>query len=353
MKILGLETTCDETSVGIVQDGKKVLSNVVSTSADLHKKYGGIVPEVAAREQVKLMVPVIDESLRLARQKICEVDAISVAYGPGLIGSLLVGVEAAKTLAVILDKPLIAVNHLVGHVYANWLTVDSSQLMLMSKKSSVNRELKTVNLPEFPLVALIVSGGHTDLILMREFGDFKLLGSTRDDATGEVFDKVARVLGLGYPGGPAVEHLARQFTVHGSQSTVKLPRPMINDESFDFSFSGLKTAVVNLVNRSSSIVNRKQVAHEFQNAIVDVLVKKTFRAAKKHQVKSIVAGGGVAANSELRRRMSEAGQKLGVDVFFPSKGLSVDNGAMIAAAAFFEKNFVDPLKLQADPGLHF
>lgn len=365
MKILGIETTCDETSVGIVKDGRDVLANVVSSSASLHKKYGGVVPEVAAREQVKLMVPVLDEVCHESGIKYQDIDSFAVAHGPGLVGSLLIGVETAKTLALTFDKTLIAVNHLVGHIYANWLT------------PKVNSKLKIVNGKEFPLVALIVSGGHTDLILMKGFGSFQLLGSTRDDAAGEVFDKVARVLGLGYPGGPEVERVAQQFNVQSSNLKVKFPRPMIGDASFDFSFSGLKTAVVNLVNSTgySSSESEGQVekfkgyssrqartikdavmaeiAYEFQEAIVDVLVKKTFKAVSKYGVKTVVFGGGVAANSRLRNRMSHTGLKFGVNVLFPEKGLSVDNGAMIAAAAFFEKDFVDPLKLQANPSLHF
>lgn len=333
MIILGIETTCDETSAGIVKGGRRLLSNVVSSSAELHKKFGGIVPEVAAREQVKLIVPVIAEALLQARCELSDIDAVSVAHGPGLIGSLLVGVEAAKTLSTFLNKPLIAVNHLAGHVYANWIGHD---------------------FPSFPLVALIVSGGHTDLVLMTNHAKTKLLGQTRDDAAGEVFDKVARVLGLGYPGGPEIERMAAQFKTRKKQVAVILPRPMISENNFEFSFSGLKTAVVNLVTRDKFSESRfSEVAYEFQDAIVDVLVKKTIRAAIIYKSKSIVVGGGVAANSELRFRVSEAGQKNNISVFFPTKDLSVDNGAMIATAAFFEKNFVDPLKLQSNPSLHF
>ena len=247
----------------------------------------------------------------------------------------MVGVESAKTLALVLDKPLIAVNHLVGHIYANW----------------INNGKNTV---QFPLVALIVSGGHTDLILMKDHGKFNLIGSTRDDAAGEVFDKVARVLGLGYPGGPEIERLARPFRVNSSQFTVKFPRPMISENNFDFSFAGLKTSVVNIVkNLELSEETTGKIAAEFQNAVVDVLVKKTLRAAYKYSAKSIVVGGGVAANSLLRDRMFDAGAKTDIKVLFPSKLLSVDNGVMIAAAAFFEKNFVAPLRLQADSSLHF
>lgn len=349
MVILGIETTCDETGVGVVENGKKILSNVVSSSAILHKKYGGIVPEVAAREQLKLIVPVIDEALLSARCKLADVDAIAVAYGPGLIGSLLIGVETAKTLSLSLDKPLIRVNHLVGHVYANWI----SQKLKVKNQNWVP--------PKFPLVSLIVSGGHTDLILMADHRKYRWLGGTRDDAAGEVFDKVARVLGLRYPGGPEIEKLAASYQLQ--KTSLKFPRPMIDEGNFDFSFAGLKTAVVNLVTRdplrrrseASQLPETRysEIAYEFQNAVVDVLVTKTIKAAKKFGVKSIVIGGGVAANAVLRSRLFGAGKKFEVTVLFPEKSLSIDNGVMIAAAAFFEKNIVDPLKLQSNPSLHF
>lgn len=353
MIILGIETTCDETGVGIVEDGRNVLSNVVSSSLALHKKFGGIVPEVAAREQVKLIVPVLDEALYNARCGLADIDTIAVAYGPGLIGSLLIGVEAAKSLALALDKPLFAVNHLMGHVYANWIEKEVSKVSKVSEESNKD--------PGFPLVALVVSGGHTDLLLISDHGKCKWLGGTRDDAAGEVFDKVARVLGLGYPGGPAIEKVAFHFvqgkllsTHQNKISNIKLPRPMISEDNFDFSFAGLKTAVVNLVHSSKFTVHSKEeIAYEFQNAIVEVLVTKVIKAAKKYGAKSIVVGGGVAANENLRTRLAIRGSQLGIPCFFPSKKLSVDNGVMIAAAAFFEKNIAFPLKLQANPSLHF
>ena len=333
MLILGIETTCDETGIGIVENGTMMLSNIVSSSSQLHNKYGGIVPEVAAREQVKVIVPALEESLYQSNLKLCDIDAISVAYGPGLVGSVLVGVETAKTLALVLEKPLIAVNHLLGHLYANWINTVDSKIV-------------------FPLIALIVSGGHTDLVLMKNFGNFKLLGSTKDDAAGEVFDKVARVLGLGYPGGPEIEKLASQSGK--SKSKVRFPRPMINDKNFDFSFSGLKTSVLNLVDSDQyPETSKEEIAREFQNAVIEVLVKKTFAAAEKFFAKTIIVGGGVSSNSQLKNRMLDEGKKIKINVSFPGKGLSVDNGAMIAAAAFFEKKFVNPLELQANPSLHF
>lgn len=359
MTILGVETTCDETGVGIVCDGREVLANVVSSSASLHKKYKGVVPEIAAREQVKVLIPAISEAISTSGVELINIDAIAVAYGPGLVGSLLVGVETAKTLALVLKKPLIPINHLIGHVYANWLTVIGSpsdaQALAGRRFTGEYGEPITVNRePEFPLVALIASGGHTDLILMTDHGKFKWLGGTRDDAAGEVFDKVARVLGLGYPGGPEIERVARQFTVDGSQLMVKFPRPMINEDNYDFSFSGLKTAVVNSVNGSQLTVHGlPEIAFEFQKAICDVLVTKTIKAAKKFGAKSIVVGGGVAASSFLRSLFSVHGSRLGLPIFFPSKELSVDNGAMIAAAAFYNQKIVGPLRLQANPSLYF
>ncbi len=328
MLILGIESTCDETSASVVEDGKKILSNVVASSALMHQKYGGIVPEVAAREQIKVIIPTIEECINKSGIEWKDIDAIAIAYGPGLVGSLLIGTETARTLAVVWDKPLIGVNHLVGHIYANWIERN--------------------DYPQFPLIALVVSGGHTDLILMKDHGKFKWLGGTRDDSAGEAFDKVARILGLGYPGGPEIERVARQSEKSGP---FKFPRPMVGSGDFDFSFSGIKTAVVNQV--KGNRFDKSLIAYEFQEAVIDVLTKKTFKAAKKFGAKSIVIGGGVAANSGLRERMSVLSKQYEIEIFAPDKSLSIDNGAMIAAAAFFERNFVDPLTLRADPGLHF
>lgn len=378
MIILGIESTCDETGAAVVKDGRLILSNVVASSVKLHKKYAGVVPEVAAREQVKVIISVIKECLlsmanRLSindeQLTIKHIDAIAVAHGPGLVGSLLVGVETAKALALVWDKPLIPVNHLIGHVYANWLLEDVNRRSLIvnrSKRKPYER-LAMDDEPIFPLIGLIVSGGHTDLILMTDHGHYNWLGGTLDDAAGEAFDKVARVLGLGYPGGPEIERVASSWSLVTSNKKQVIshhfPRPMINSNDFDFSFSGLKTAVVNYVSQLSSIKGQvSAIAYEFQQAIVDVLVTKTSRAAKKYQAKSIVVGGGVAANqllrSELTRFASEArravhGSRSGIPVFFPAKDLSIDNGAMIAAAANFIKKSVNSLKVSADPGLYF
>ncbi len=336
MLILGIESTCDETGVALVKDGRTILKNVISSSVPLHKEYGGVIPEIAAREQIKIIIPLIEQAIESV--PISQIDAIAVSYGPGLIGSLLIGVETAKTLAVAWNKKLIAVNHLVGHFYAAWLSADK--------------------LPKFPIVGLIVSGGHTDLLFFENHSKFKHLGGTNDDAAGEAFDKIARFLGLGYPGGPEIELAARKFEIHNTKFETKqifFPRPMINSQDFSFSFSGLKTSVVNYVmkNDIKSKSDIAKVAYYFQEAAVDVLVSKTIKAAKKYNAKSIVVGGGVAANNKLRSQLIVHSSLIGIKTFFPLKNLSVDNGAMIASAAFFHQNFVDPLTLTADPSLYF
>ena len=332
MVILGIESTCDETGVALVKDGKQILSNIVASSVNLHKKYGGVVPEVAAREQVRMMVPVLKEAILKAKISTDQIDAIACTYGPGLIGSLLIGVETAKTLAVAWNKPLIPVNHLIGHIYANWLAPIS-------------------NSPSFPLIALIVSGGHTNLILITDHGKFQFLGGTRDDAAGEAFDKVARILDLPYPGGPEIEKLAGDYNF--KQSKFNLPKPMASGDNFDFSFSGIKTAVFNLSKESPLTSSDKaEVAFKFQDTVCKVLIKKTQKAALKFQVKSIVVGGGVAANKFLRQKMQEEGKKNNIQIYFPSIEFSIDNGAMIAACAYYMSKKASPLFLKADPSLH-
>jgi len=325
--ILGIETSCDETAAAVVQDGTKLISNVVASSQAMHAKYGGIIPDQAAREQLKSIIPVIHEALVSSNQyPATNIDAIAVTYGPGLIGSLLVGVETAKALSLAWNKPIIPVNHLIGHIYGNWLTV--------------NRE------PVLPAIVLLVSGGHTELVLMTGHGKFKLLGSTRDDAAGECLDKCARILGLGYPGGPAIEKAA--LVGNG----IKLPRPMIHDKNFDFSFSGLKTALA-AVNREPGSTSN-QLAYELQEAVTDVLVAKTLAAAKKYSPKSILLCGGVAANKRLREKMvSTVNRELGstVNFFVPPISLCTDNAAYIASAAFFNYHPISWEKITADPGL--
>jgi len=317
MRVLGIETSCDETAAAVVENGTKILSNVVASSVELHQKTGGIIPEVAAREQLKCIIPIIEESLKKTKK----VDAIAVTVGPGLIGSLLVGVETAKTLAYIWKKPIAPINHLQAHLYANWLE---------GKK------------PQFPAIGLVVSGGHTDLVLMKNHGKIKWLGSTRDDAAGECFDKTARVLGLPYPGGPEIAKLAEK----GNPQTYDLPRPMIKQENLDFSFSGLKTAVINLKRKQKSI-SKADLAAGIQQAITDVLVEKTVRAAKKYKVKSVLLAGGVAANKQLREQMQT---KL-TNLYVPSPKLCTDNATYIASCAFFNFKPIPWQKIEANPGL--
>ena len=325
MKILGIETSCDETAASIVEDGVKILSNVVSSSINLHAKTGGIIPEIAAREQTKAMVPVLTAVFSETKIGKEGIDAIAVTYGPGLNGSLLVGVESAKALSYVWNKPLIPVNHLVGHVYSSFLE---------------NKEP-----PKFPNLVLIVSGGHTELVLMKNHGRFEWIGGTRDDAAGEAFDKTARVLGLTYPGGPAIQKAA----IGGNNSRYKLPRPMSKSSDFDFSFSGLKTAVFNTVGDKE--LTKKEItdlAASIQEAIVDSLLNKTLRAAKKHDVKEIILAGGVAANKRLREKISTSFEG---KIHASDPKLSVDNAAMIASAAYFNYKPIPWKKVRSDPSI--
>jgi N6-L-threonylcarbamoyladenine synthase len=329
MKILGIETSCDETSAAIVQDGKKILSNAVASSLPLHAKTGGVIPEVAAREQVKSMIPTLEEALDSSGVNQKGIDAIAVTYGPGLVGSLLVGVETAKTLSYVWNKPLVPVNHLIGHVYANWL--------------------ENPKPPTFPNLVLIVSGGHTELVLMEGHGVFKWLGGTRDDAAGEAFDKTARLLGVGYPGGPAIQRSAEK----GDRNRYDLPRPLSESSDFDFSFSGLKTAVVNLITKVGPTTNitSKQTADlsaSIQEAVVDSLLKKTLKAAKKFAVGEIILAGGVAANERLREKAKES---FSGKVVYSNPKLSVDNAAMVAGAAFFNFKPVSWENIETDPSI--
>lgn len=332
MIILGIETTCDETGAAVLERKNNkihILSSIIASSAALQAKYGGIIPEQAAREQIKSIIPVIQESLQATGNRQQNIDAIAVAYGPGLIGSLLVGVETAKTLSWVWKKPLIPVNHLIGHFYANFILVPSSKFLV----------------PSFPCIGLLVSGGHTELVLFQNHGEFKYLGGTRDDAAGECFDKCARLLGLPYPGGPEISKLATK-----GRDTYNLPRPMIDSKNFDFSFSGLKTSVSN-IDKRLTINDKQNLAASIEAAIVDVLIAKTIKAAKTYKVKNIMLGGGVAANQELVRQLKVQSEKLKVKLHIPPPQLCTDNAAMIAAAAFFQKPIKDPLKLQADPSL--
>jgi N6-L-threonylcarbamoyladenine synthase len=330
MKILGIETSCDETAAAIVEKGTKILSNVVASSVQLHRKTGGIIPEVAAREQVRFIIPVIEKALK------SKIDAIAVTVGPGLIGSLLVGVETARTLAFVLKKPIIPVNHLLAHIYANFLESN----------------------PKFPLVALVVSGGHTDLVLMKNHGQIHWLGGTRDDAAGECFDKCARILGLDYPGGPAIAAEAAKLKVKNEKLKlkIKLPRPMREEKNFDFSFSGLKTAVLREVERlkNNQQYNNLTIQHlsfEIQEAITDVLVEKTVQAAKKYKVKSILLAGGVAANSRLREKFHLALSSSSFSLYLPLPSLCTDNAAYVSSFAYFNYKPLPWEKISAQPGL--
>jgi N6-L-threonylcarbamoyladenine synthase len=340
MTILGIETSCDETGAAVLKrkgNHIKLLSNIISSSLDLHKKTGGIIPEYAASEQVKYMIPVIDKALKHAGIDLSMVDAIALTYGPGLIGSLLVGVETAKTISYAYDKPIIPVNHMVGHIYANFIDVDSKPKIEI----------------QFPAIALVVSGGHTDLLLMKDHGELILLGGTRDDAAGEAFDKIGRLLGLSYPAGPEIESLAKR----GNPNRFRFPRPLIGSDDFDFSFSGLKTAVLREVQAMKQLSNEtiSDLAYATQDAIIDVLVKKTLKAVEKYSTKSILLSGGVAANQKLRDTFEQKAksQQLNAKIFVPQKSLCTDNAAMIAAAAFYNYSPASWGKITADPELYF
>ncbi len=342
MIILGIETSCDETAASLIKTDKKekkvkLLSNVISTSLSLHAKTGGIIPEVAAREQVKFIIPVIDEALKILKNPKEEIDAIAVTNGPGLIGSLLVGVETARIFSYLWKKPLIPVNHLFGHIYANWIESENKQDI------------------EFPALALIVSGGHTDLVLIKNHQNIEWLGGTRDDAAGEAFDKTGRLLNLSYPAGPEIEKIAKKT----NEDIYHFPRPMLGSGDLDFSFSGLKAAVLREVEKigqknlkEKDIIN---ISYSLQEAVFDVLIKKTIKAFKKYNTKSIILGGGVAASQTLKNKFTQYINKNNLDVkfFVPESTLCTDNAAMIATAAFYNYQEVSWKNLSANPELYF
>lgn len=325
--ILAVETSCDETSVAIVKDGKEILSNIVSSQIETHQRFGGVVPEVASRKHVESITWIIEEAFEKAGVSPGELSAVAVTQGPGLVGSLLVGLVAAKALASALELPLIAVHHIAGHIYANELV----------------HELK------YPLIALVVSGGHTELVLVESEGRFRIIGQTRDDAAGEAYDKVARALKLPYPGGPHIDRLAHEAT-----EAVTLPRAWLEPDSYDFSFSGLKSAVLAVLNQAGMkgiALEPAAVARGFQDSVIDVLVEKALRAVAEYGAKQLLLAGGVAANKGLRERLSSRCAEAGVPLLAPPLSLCTDNAAMIAAAAFlkYRRGQFASMDLKAEP----
>jgi N6-L-threonylcarbamoyladenine synthase len=328
--VMGIESSCDETAVSIVRNGREIVSNIVSSQIESHKRFGGVVPEIASRHHVEHITIVLEEALETAGISYCDLDAIAVTEGPGLVGALLIGVNAAKAVAFAHGIPLIAVHHIAGHIYANRLVEEM----------------------EFPLLALVVSGGHTELVYMKEHGHFEVIGETRDDAAGEAFDKVARVLSLPYPGGPQIDKLAQ-----AGEATIDLPRAWLEEGSYDFSFSGLKSAVINTVHNAEQrgeTIKPEDLAASFQASVIDVLVTKALKAVKEYKVKQVLLAGGVAANKGLRAALTAAFTEIqDVKLIIPPLHLCTDNAAMIAAVGtvLFEKGHRAGLDLNANPGL--
>ncbi|MBO2537165.1 tRNA (adenosine(37)-N6)-threonylcarbamoyltransferase complex transferase subunit TsaD [Rummeliibacillus suwonensis] len=326
--ILGIESSCDETAASIVKNGHEIVSNVVASQIESHKRFGGVVPEIASRHHVEQITIVIEEALQQANMKPEDLDAVCVTEGPGLVGALLIGVNAAKAFAFANDLPLVGVHHIAGHIYANAL----------------------IQPMEFPLLALVVSGGHTELVLMEADGHFKLIGETRDDAAGEAYDKVARVLNIPYPGGPKIDQLAQE-----SDAAVDFPRVWLEHDSYDFSFSGLKSAVINYkhnADQRGEKINPMHVAKGFQDSVVEVLTAKTLRAAREFKVKQVIAAGGVSANRGLRTSLEENFKKEGIPFYVPPLKLCTDNAAMIAAAgsSMFKAGKRSDMALNGRPG---
>ena len=327
--ILGIESSCDETAASIVKNGHEIVSNVVASQIESHKRFGGVVPEIASRHHVEQVSIVIEEALQQANMKPEDLDAVCVTEGPGLVGALLIGINAAKAFAFANNLPLVGVHHIAGHIYANAL----------------------IQPMEFPLLALVVSGGHTELVLMKADGSFELIGETRDDAAGEAYDKVARVLSIPYPGGPQIDRLA-----HESNAAVEFPRVWLEHDSYDFSFSGLKSAVINYKHNAEQRgeeINPLHVAKGFQDSVVEVLTTKTLRAAREFNVKQVIAAGGVSANKGLRSSLEEAFKKEGIPFYVPPLKLCTDNAAMIAAAgtSMFNAGKRSDLTLNGRPGM--
>ena len=341
LKVLGIETSCDETAAGVVEDGRLLRSNIISSQANLHSQYGGVVPEVASRQHVRDLTPVLEQSVAACGLALEDIDVVAVTYGPGLAGSLITGLNAAKAIAYTLDRPLIGVNHLEAHIYASWLTPSNPAID-----------------PGFPLACLVASGGHTDLLLMEGHGDYRLIGRTRDDAAGEAFDKAARVLGLGFPGGPEIQRVSQ-----GAAGDVTLPRAWMRN-THDFSFSGLKTALLHMAQdrgvyladsddppddaATAGVV--RELAAAFQESVVDVVSTKLVDMARKYRVKGLVLGGGVTANARLREEII---RRSPLPVIIPPPVLCTDNGAMIAACAYYQHQRGEqwPMDLDVDPGL--
>jgi len=331
--ILAIESSCDETAVAIIKNGHEILANVVSTQIEIHRRYGGVVPEIASRKHLELINAVVQEALDQAHMILDDVTHIAVTYGPGLVGALLVGVATAKALAFSSGKPLIGVHHIEGHICANFLVKQDFQ---------------------FPLVCLVVSGGHTNIIKITDHGQYLLLGQTKDDAAGEAYDKIARAIGLPYPGGPHIEQLAKE----GNADAIELPRAWMGEDNYDFSFSGLKSAVLNYLNKAKmkgEEVNPADVAASFQQAVLDVLVQKTVRAAVENGVDTILLAGGVAANGTLRNQLQNAASEHHIQVHYPPIHFCTDNAAMIGAAAHYKaiKGDYADLTLNAVPNLSF
>jgi N6-L-threonylcarbamoyladenine synthase len=339
MKVLAIESTCDETAAAVVENcgaGVKILSNVVASSVLMHQKYGGIVPEVAAREQIKSIIPVITEAVGEDKENI---QAIAVSYGPGLMGSLLVGVESAKALSWSWKKPLMQVNHMAAHVFANWIVED-----------------KSGQVPEFPSVGLVVSGGHTDLVLMKNIKEWQWIGGTRDDAVGEAFDKAARLLGLPYPGGPEISKAVDRVTEEMKEkfgTKFKLPRPLLNEDNLDMSFSGLKAAISKIVTGLGNIdeETRDMLAWEFSEAVMEILIKKTMMAVEMYKPKSVLMAGGVAANKQLREELRLEIEKTGRKFFCPELKYCGDNAAMVGVVAILAPHEVKAVELKPDPSV--
>ena len=329
--ILAIESSCDETSAAVVVNGRDVLSNIIASQIDTHKKFGGVVPEVASRMHIEVINSVVSEALKVANKTLDDIDAIAVTYGPGLVGALLVGLQYAKGLAYSLKKPLIGVNHIEGHISANFIE---------------HKDLKP------PFVCLVVSGGHTFIVHVKDYGNYEIIGETRDDAAGEAYDKVARAIGLGYPGGPKIDQLSKE----GNEDAIKFPRANFHDNTLDFSFSGVKSAVLNYLNKmemKNEKINKADVAASFQKAVVGVLTDNVIKTCKIKKIDKIAIAGGVASNSALRESLIKEGKKRNINVLFPSPILCTDNAAMIGSAAYFEflRGNVASMDLNAKPNL--